>query len=311
MTSLTLIIPVYNSESNIYELIKKIKIIFHSINFEIILINDNSTDNSHRECLKAYAENDEKITYLKLAKNMGEHNAVMAGLNYADGEWAIIMDDDFQNPPEEALKLYENSIKTDYDVIFCKYKKKKHNIFRNFISKINDLTANFILNKPKNIYLSSFKCINKKLYKQLINYKGSTPYIDGLILQTTSKIGSFESEHSLRVKGSSGYTITKLLKLYSNLFTNFSTMPIHLFSVGGLIISTISGVFALFIFIEKMLRPDIPAGYSSIVALIIFFSGIQLIFLGLIGEYIGKILKKVNNESQYLIELEKKRKIVK
>ena len=184
-------------------------------------------------------------------------------------------------------------------------KKKKHSYFRNFISKINDLTANVILDKPKNIYLSSFKCIRKKLIKQIIKYKGPSPYIDGLILQNTLNLGNIESEHEERKNGQSNYTMFKLMKLYSNLFINFSTVPIHFFSITGLIISIIGVLFAILIVIEKINNPNLPAGYSSLIAIIIFFSGIQLIFLGLLGEYIGKILKKVNDENQYFIDFEK------
>ena len=306
---LSIVIPVYQAEHSIRKLVKKLLEVFSGKSFEIILVNDCSPDNSHQECLDAYSENSNTITYIKLAKNMGEHNAVMAGLNYAKGEWAIIMDDDFQNPPEEAFKLYNYAEKNTFDIVYGNYKKnKKHNFFRNFISNINDKTANWVLGKPKNIYLSSFKCIKKKLVNHIVNYKGPYPYIDGLILSNTSNIGSLETEHNQRETGSSGYTLLKLLKLYGNLFTNFSTIPIHFFSISGIILTLIGFAFGIFIIIEKIINPEMPAGYSSILSVILFFSGIQLIFLGLIGEYVGKILKNVNKENQFFIEVIKEKK---
>ena len=305
---LSIVIPVYQAEHSIKNLIKKILEVFSNKNLEIILINDCSPDNSHEECLKVYNENIDKVTYIKLAKNVGEHNAVMAGLNYVKGDWIIIMDDDFQNPPSEALKLYNYAEKNSFDIVYGNYKKnKKHSFFRNFISSINDRTANWILGKPKNIYLSSFKCIKKKLVDHIVNYKGPYPYIDGLVLSNTSNIGSIETEHDIRESGSSGYTLLKLLKLYGNLFTNFSTIPIHFFSISGIILTIIGFAFGLFVIIEKIMNPDIPAGYSSILSVVLFFSGIQLIFLGLIGEYIGKILKNVNKENQFFIDLIKEK----
>ncbi len=305
---LSIVIPVYQAEHSIKKLVKKLLEVFSSKNFEIILVNDCSPDNSHQQCLEAYNENTNFVTYIKLAKNMGEHNAVMAGLNYAKGEWVIIMDDDFQNPPEEALKLFNYAEKNTFDIVYGNYKKnKKHNFFRNFISSINDKTANWILGKPKNIYLSSFKCIKKKLIDHIVKYKGPYPYIDGLILSNSSNIGSIDTEHNTRESGNSGYTLLKLLKLYGNLFTNFSTIPIHFFSISGIILTLIGFAFGLFIIIEKIINPQVPAGYSSILSVILFFSGIQLIFLGLIGEYIGKILKNVNKENQFFIDVIKEK----
>lgn len=308
MITISIVIPIYNSEKNISKLVNKIFSIFYNEKIEIVLVNDNSLDNSHKECLEVYDNNTDKITYIKLAKNMGEHNAVMAGLNYSEGEFVIVMDDDFQNPPEEAFKLFNYAKNSSHDVIYSRYKQKEHSFIRNLISKINDKTANLILKKPKNIYLSSFKCIKKKIYNHIIEYKGPSPYIDGLILSATSNIGTFETNHAPRQNGKSGYTLIKLLKLYSNVFTNFSTFPIHLFSITGLIISILGAIFLFFILYEKIANPNIPMGYTSLISIIVFFSGIQIIFLGLLGEYIGKILKKVNNENQFFIDFEKKRK---
>jgi len=226
----------------------------------------------------------------------------MAGLKYSEGSIVIIMDDDFQNPPSEALKLL-NFFKTNkFDVVYGNYKEKKHNFFRNLVSKINDLTANYILNKPKGLYLSSFKIINKKIVEKVLNYNGPFPYIDGLIISLTSNIGSVETDHNERNTGKSGYTFLKLLKLYGNMATNFSTVPLHIFSLMGFVIAFLSGLYAIVIIVEKIIHPSLSIGYASIFTAIIFFSGVQLIFMGLLGEYIGKILKNVNKEPQYSID---------
>jgi len=299
---ISVIIPVYNAEHSIYKLSKKILETLAEHQPEIILVNDNSPDSSHEECLKACKKFENQISYIKLLKNVGEHNAVMAGLRYAEGDWVLIMDDDFQNPPEEALKLVNYARDNKFDVIYGDYIKKEHSFLRNLGSKINDLTANYILKKPKGLYLSSFKCFKKNILREIINYKGPFPYIDGLILSITANIGSLKLSHSSRKIGKSNYTFFKLIKLYSNMSTNFSTVPIHFFSLLGVIIALLSTIYGIFIFVEKILNPELPLGYSSILTAVIFFSGIQLIFLGLIGEYIGKILKNVNQEPQYTIE---------
>ena len=299
---ISIVIPLFNSEKSIHSLVKNIFEVFKNLEIEINLVNDGSKDNTHNECLKILIEHSANINYIKLRKNVGEHNAVMAGLNQSNGDWTIIMDDDFQTPPNEALKFYDYAIKNKFDVIYANYDDKKHSIFRNLGSKINDLTANFILKKPKDLYLCSFKCISKNIIKEIIKYKGPYPYIDGLILSVTDNITSIKLEHKPRNIGKSNYSIFKLVKLYINISTNFSTIPIHIFSIVGLLISFFSFIFGIIIILEKLFYPDTPLGYSSLIAAIIFFSGVQLIFLGLIGEYVGKILKNVNHETQYIIE---------
>ena len=288
---ISIVIPVYNAEKSIHRLTKKIFEIFLEFEVEVILVNDCSIDKSHQECLKTYDEFKSKITYIKLGKNVGEHNATMAGLKQTAGDWILIMDDDFQNPPEEGLKLVKHAIKNNYDVTYADYEKKKHSFLRNLGSKINDNTANYILKKPKNLYLSSFKCIKKSLLKKIEIYQGPYPYIDGLVLSVTSNIGTLKTNHEERKIGKSGYSFLKLFKLYANIATNFSTVPIHFFSIVGLVIALCSSLYGIYILLEKIFIPSVPIGYSSILTAVIFLAGIQLIFLGLIGEYVGKILK--------------------
>ena len=301
---ISIVIPIYNAQHSICELVEKTLKVLSGHNPEIILVNDNSEDNSHEECMKIYNIFSESVSYIRLRKNVGEHNAVMAGLNYAKGDWVLIMDDDFQNPPAEALKLIDFAKQNKFDVIYGNYIKKEHSLFRNLGSKLNDLTANYILNKPRELYLSSFKCINKSTLREIVKYKGPFPYIDGLILSVTSNIGKLNLEHSPRKIGKSNYSFLKLIKLYANISTNFSTVPIHLFSLLGITISLLSSIFGVLIIIERLFNPETPLGYSSIIVSIFFFSGLQLIFLGLIGEYLGKVLKNVNQEPQYTIKEE-------
>ena len=305
---ISIVIPIYNAQHSICKLVEKTLEVLSEHNPEIILVNDNSEDNSHEECIKIHNIFSESVSYIKLRKNVGEHNAVMAGLNYAKGDWVLIMDDDFQNPPEEVLKLINFAKKNKFDVTYGNYIIKKHSFFRNLGSKFNDLTANYILKKPRELYLSSFKCFNNSILNEILKYKGPFPYIDGLILSVTSNIGSLDLEHSARKIGKSNYSLLKLIKLYANMATNFSTVPIHLFSLLGVIISLFSAIFGIFLIVESFINPETPLGYSSIIVSIFFFSGIQLIFLGLIGEYLGKVLKNVNQEPQYSIKEEKLKK---
>lgn len=303
MINASIIIPLYNSESSIETLVEEIDILLNSYVIDFILVNDCSTDSTHEKCLKLQTKFKNKLTYIKLKKNSGEHNAVMAGLNYAKGDKSFIIDDDFQNSPEDLKVLLEYSFSKKYDVVYASYYKKKHNIWRNFLSKLNHIFANFILNKPKHIYLSSFKSIDKSVVKKIINYTGPTPYIDGIIFNITSNIGQIQVNHSARAFGKSGYNFFKLMKLFSNFLFNFSNKLLHLIAYTGAIISLFSLIMTIIIIIEKLNNPTVPLGYTSIVTLILFFSGLQLFFIGLIGEYVGRVLSVVNKQPQYSIDL--------
>lgn len=303
---ISIVIPAYNSEKTLFDLTQEIVKEFNNYKIEILLVNDDSKDQTPKICEKILENLSSDITYIKLRKNFGEHNAVMAGLNYAKGDWVLIMDDDFQNPPSEARKLTDFALNNNYDVVFSKYKTKKHNFFRNLGSSLTNFTSSIILNKPKNLYLSSFKIIRGDLIKKICEYKGPFPYLDGLILNLTSNISSIITEHSARNLGKSNYTLSKLVSLYFNMFTNFSTKPIRIFSIFGLIISLVAACLIIYEIYYKLTNPEAVIGLSSIFVIILFFSGIQIIFLGLLGEYIGRILLNVNNSSQYEIEQIKK-----
>ncbi len=303
---ISIIIPTYNGDSTIKDLIEELVLVLKNLNTEFIVINDCSPDNTHEKMLEIQEKYLDKLTYIKLTKNFGEYNAVMAGLNNCNGEIAIIVDDDFQHLPSEVLKLAEESLISKKDVIFTKFNEKKHSILRNTMSKFANLTANLILNKPDHIYLSSFKSIKRKIINEIIKYEGHYAYIDGLIFSITENVGTLQVNHNDRITGKSNYNLFKLGKHYANLLVNFSVLPLRFFFIFGFIISGISLVFMIFIFIEKLLNPTIPMGYASLILAIIFFSGIQILFLGFISEYIGKILRIVNKDRQYIIDFIKK-----
>ena len=230
---ISIIIPTYKGAKTLSKLVDELLLTFKDHKVEIIIVNDFSPDSTHIDAKILLKKYPNKITYLKLSKNFGEHSATMAGLRHSEGGLAVIMDDDFQNPPEEALKLVLYSLKNDHDVIFTKYKIKNDSLIRNIMSKIANFSAQMILKKPKNIYFSSFKSIKRNLVEEIIKYEGPFPYIDGLILSITNNFGSCDVIHNERKFGKSGYNLGKLFKHYSNLSINFSTIPIHLFSILG------------------------------------------------------------------------------
>lgn len=298
----SIVIPVYRGEHSIGPLVDEL---FSSLNplynLEVVLINDNSPDNSEKVCESIFHKYPETVRFYSLAKNVGEHNAVMAGLNQATGDFMVIMDDDFQNPISEVIKLLEYATTHDCDVTYTYYKKKQHSLFRNLGSKLNDKVANIMLKKPADLYLSSFKALNRFIVNEIIKYELSYPYIDGLILRTTDKIGKVEVEHHKREMGKSGYTLTKLIRLWMNMFTSFSILPLRLSIVMGFIIAILGVLFGVFTVIEKLNNPHVPIGYTTTIIIVLIFAGIQLVSLGMIGEYVGRIFLSLNKKPQFTI----------
>ena len=214
----------------------------------------------------------------------------------------MIMDDDFQNPVSEVEKIINFSLSNDYDVVYTHYKYKKHNIFRNLGSYFNNKVANIMLKKPNDLYLSSFKSIQSKVVKEIIKYKLPYPYIDGLILRTTRNISSIQVKHKKRIQGKSGYTLKKLFSLWLNMFTNFSVVPLRISTLFGFIFSFVGLIFGIITIIEKLHYPELPQGYPTIIIVVLLFSGMQLIFLGVIGEYLGRLFISNNKHPQYFID---------
>jgi polyisoprenyl-phosphate glycosyltransferase len=300
---LSIIIPVYNSSSivsklvnNIKEEIVKIQIIS---NYQIILVNDCSDDNSWKEISKI-CNNEQHVIGINLMKNYGQHNAIMAGINISDGDYVILMDDDFQHSPNQINKLI-SKIEEGYDVCYTNYKDNKYNSFKILGSKLNKKISNFLINKPVDIYLSSFKCFTKKICNEIKKYDGPFVYIDGLIFDVTKNVTSVDVEHLDRMDGKTNYNIFKLISLWLNVLTNFSIVPLRISAITGFFMTIISFCSILIVIIMKLLNPSIAAGWASIISVLLFFSGLQFIVLGLLGEYIGRSYLNLNKKPQYVV----------
>lgn len=306
-SSLSVLIPVYNSEDTIGKLVRIIIEKFTSLfeRIEVILVNDGSIDNSHKCCRELFDQYPQIVKYINLARNFGEHNAVMCGLRYVTCECVAIIDDDFQNPPEEILKL-TTKLQEGYDVVYSYYEKKHHHWFRNIGSFFNDLVATRLLKKPKGLYLSSFKVMNLFMARTVIQYEGPFPYLDGLILRSTNHIGTQLCKHNERETGRSNYTLSKLIKLWLSMFTSFSVVPLRFSTIIGFIMSTIGFILAIFfslswVFGGIFTQNRIPPGWASIIVSITIFSGIQLLVLGMIGEYLGRLFLTENRQPQFVV----------
>ena len=302
MISVSIVIPVYRGELSIGPLVELlIGTLQCEYQLEIILVCDYSPDNSEAVCIGLFEKYPEIVRLYSLAKNVGEHNAVMAGLNFSNGDWTVIMDDDFQNPVSEVVKLIMYAKENTYDVVYSYYDEKKHSLFRNIGSWVNDKFANVMLKKPKDLYLSSFKVLNRFLVQEIIKYTAPYPYIDGIILNTTGSIGKIKLEHHSREKGKSGYTLKKLISLWLNMFTNFSVLPLRMAAILGFIFAIFGFIIGADIVVEKITDPTIPRGYSILLFVTSVFTGIELIAIGMVGEYMGRMFLSLNRKPQFTI----------
>lgn len=304
MKLISVVIPVYNSEKTIKIVLNNLKKQFDILSdykFEIILINDNSKDNTLK-VIEETIEKEENIKIINLSKNFGQHNALMAGFEYSEGDYIIYMDDDLQTPPSEISKLIYKIEESSFDVVYGKYRKKKHKWYRKIGSKINDIMANMLIDKPKDIDITSFCIMKRFIVKEIIKYDKPYPYIFGLVFRITNNVGDVIVNHKKRVYGESNYNFKKLLFLWLNGFTNFSVKPLRISSLLGVIFSILSLLGMIYVFLQKLIYPDIEVGWTSLMVTIIFFGSIQLISLGLIGEYIGRIFLSINKKPQYIIK---------
>lgn len=300
----SIVIPCYNSSHTISDVVDLIKEEMPKCNitdYELILVNDCSPDGGKTlSVLKQLAKENECIKVINLAKNAGQHNAIMAGLNYADGDIIIGMDDDMQTHPSQ-ISILLSELDKGYDIVYGYYPEKKESGFRRFGSYINHLSVRILIGKPKELKTSSFWVIRRFVRDSVIEYKGSFAYMQGLFLRTTNNIASVPIKHYERAYGKSNYTFKKLLKLWSSII-GFSIVPLKLAQWCGMLFSCVGIIGAIVIFIRKLINPAMAVGWPSMMIAICFFAGINLMFLGLIGEYVGRIFLGQNNQPQYVIK---------
>jgi len=299
---LSLVIPVYNGSRTIGPLVEQTAKIFGSTSFEIVLVNDGSEDDSERVCVKLAEKFPQNVTFVHLSRNFGEHSAVLAGFTQARGRYVAVLDDDSQNPPEEVVRMLDELKRKNYDVVYGHYIEKKHSWFRNLGSRFNDRIATLMLHKPKDLYLSSFKVMNRFLVNEIIKYRGPYPYTDGLIYRVTRNIGQIPVEHRASESGQSRYTLRRLVRLWLNMFLNFSIQPLRISVYVGLLASCLSIVALVAILIDKLwITKNVTLGIPTVLGSIVFFAGVQLMILGLVGEYLGRLYLDHTGTPQYVV----------
>ncbi len=299
---ISFVIPCYRSEHMIGKVIEEIMETMAGMSqytYEVVLINDCSPDHTY-EAIKALAEQHSFIKGINLARNFGQHAALMAGFRHASGDIVVCLDDDGQTPASEVGKLLDK-LEEGYDVVYAKYEHKQHSTFRNLGSKVNEIMTRFMLGKPKELYISSYFAAKRFVIEDVIRYENSYPYVIGLVLRATKHITNVVVHHRDREEGSSGYTLKKLLGLWFNGFTAFSVKPLRVATVFGAISAAGGFLYGFYTILKKLFIPNVPVGFSAIMSAIVIFGGMIMLVLGLIGEYIGRIYISLNSAPQYVI----------
>jgi len=298
---------VYNGSATIGELVERIHHVFREVRFEVILVNDGSRDESERIGSELAEKHPGTVTFLHLSRNFGEHNAVLAGLNHSTGAFVGVLDDDGQNPPEELLRMLAEIKRRHCDVVYGRYRVKRHGWLRNLGSWFANRAANVMLKKPRGLYLSSFKVMNRFTVNEVIKYHGPFPYIDGLIYRCTTNIGQIDVDHCERRHGKSGYTFAKLVRLWMNMFLSFSILPLRLAAWTGFFFAVGSMIALILVWVEKFqLEPNPRPGFRTVLCCVVFFGGLNLLVLGMLGEYLGRLCLEKNGTPQYAVRYVKR-----
>ena len=300
MKEISVVIPVYKSEKCIPELTKQISDALKDFDWELILVNDCSPDNSWTEIKKVAAENN-NITGINLRKNGGQDLAILAGLNHAKGKWIVIMDDDLQHSPYDIPKLYAQAQK-GFDVVYADFKQKKQKLWKNLGSWLNGKVSEITLGKPKGIYLSPFKIISSSVVKEMCKLNNLFPYIDGLIFQVTKNITQINIEHHKREYGKSNFTLVKSMQVFFRMMFGFSTFPLNFATYIGFFSSTMGFVLAIYFLVKFLLGLEPLTGWTSLIMVILILGGLILLALGIIGKYIGQMYLTINNSPKYIVK---------
>ena len=296
------VIPCYRSEHTLAGVVEEIDERMRTLEgytHEIIMVCDGSPDNVW-QVIEGLCGSSPVRKGILFSRNFGQHAALMAGIRASKGERIVCLDDDGQTPASEADRLLA-ALDNGADVAYARYAHKQHSLFRNLGTAMNEEMAYRMLGKPKALFVSSYFAMRRFVADEIIRYENSYPYLIGLVLRTTSNIVNVDVNHRARQTGSSGYTLSKLVSLWMNGFTAFSVKPLRIATLTGTV-SAIGGfIYGLYTIIKKFVRPDVPMGFSALMSAVVFFGGLILLMLGMVGEYVGRTYISANRAPQYVI----------
>lgn len=311
---ISIVIPCYRSEKSINVVIDEIEQVVANrdgFDVEIICVNDHSPDHVW-SVLKERVARDAKVIAVNLARNFGQHAALMTGYRQAKGDYIFSLDDDGEAPVDAIYQAIDKLEEGNFDVVFGAFDHKNSaSLFRGIGSFMNERMARWLAEKPADLSLSTFRLMRPFVKDEICRYQGCYPYTSGLLFRTTLNCANIPVKHRKRLEGRSGYTGKKLLMLWLNGFTAFSVKPLRLASLLGFVFSCIGFLYALYCIVQKVVNPNLQMGYASMMSALLIIGGMLMLMLGLIGEYIGRIYICLNNSPQTVVREIIGQKIVK
>ena len=298
---ISVVIPCYYSEKMIRKVVTltREELVSNGYPYEFILVNDGSTDGTFDE-IRKLSEEDRQVVGIDCSKNLGQHSATMAGLHHVHGDLVMLMDDDMQTHPSQCMKLINAIEETGDDVVFGQWAKMRESWWRLLGSKFTTWSMQVMTKRPKEVEACNFLVMRRAISDELMRYTGPYIYIQGLLFRATSKMSNVSIKHFERESGTSGYTLKTLIKLWSTIL-NFSMMPLRAASIVGTVLGLVGLVSGIAVVVSKLVYPDFALGWPSLMAVVLFCSGIILLSLGIIGEYLGRVFMTLNNSPQYVI----------
>lgn len=298
---ISFVIPCYRSAETIGSVVAEIAATMRAarLEYEVILVDDCSPDET-LTVLRKIAEANPQVAVAALARNFGQHAALMAGFRMVSGDRVVCLDDDGQTPPAEALKILAR-LDEGFDVVYGEYGNKKHSLFRNLGSALNERMTRVLLGKPKGLYISSFFAARGYVIDEVVRYTNPYPYVIGLVLRTTRSIANVAVEHRARTSGRSGYSLRKLFSLWLNGFTTFSVKPLRMSSLVGATVAALGLVYGTYEAVRALIGATAPAGWTSLMVAVLVLGGLILAALGLVGEYLGRTYISISQAPQYVV----------
>ncbi len=296
------VIPVYNSAGTLAELCHRLTSVLDELGspYEIILVDDGSTDESW-ETIEQLRQRHPSLTGVTLTKNFGQHNALMCGLGLSAGRYVVTLDDDLQHPPEEIPKLLRALEDNQVDVVYAKYESKRHGFFRNMGSFAVKSMARYAVRIPDGFYMSSFRAMTREMVNSLVEHRAPTPRIDIIVFTITDRVMNVATRHDERKEGRSGYSLRRLIKATADDVINYSSLPLRVVSTFGFVVSLVSLLLAVYYLTLYSLGKIGVSGFTTLVLLVLFFGGATLATLGIVGEYLIRIIRASERRPTYVI----------
>lgn len=296
----SIVVPVYNTATTLIDLAKRVENVFEgsSFDYELLFVDDHSSNQSTWKTILMLADRNPRIKGFRLSRNFGQQPATLCGIDNANGDYVVTMDDDLQHNPEDILQLLEQK---GHDIVIGQYVSKKHSLWRNLVSLLKGYFDHLLIGKPKSIQLTSFRLLNRTVVDGIKKIHTAYPFLPAMMFYVSKDVIGVAIKHNERTDGKTGYSLLKLVKLFSNLMVNNSSFLLRMIGVLGLSIAVISFVLGIYFIIRSFYIDIETTGWTSTIVVLLFIGGMILLSIGVIGDYLIRIISSVEKRPTYII----------